>query len=369
MKRWIILAVLAVVFSTVGTVAVQYLGASPTSTGQVFPTLPPVKVTGPQPKAVLIGEQTHEFGTLPQRHTGKKAWTVKNEGKGDLKLHMIRSTCSCTLAKFKDGKDAVVKPGESTEIALEFETRDNNGEYKKGAEIGTNDPVLPSFSLYVHGKIVPALFFYPGRAVALQSISTDKDDHIAHIGIYSKDRPDVKVLKATSSKPSEIIVSTEPMTSEECKGLKIEKGIKVTVNVKSTLPLGEFREDVVLTTDHPSEPEVHIPVTGKMSGPVNVLPERLQWRRVDGKAGAQQTMTISVRGGRETKIELEKAPKNLKVEIGPSNPPRKGQYQLTLIVPPGTPADDIEDEIVLKTDHAKAERVIVPVSIFIQSPP
>lgn len=371
MKRWIILAVLAVVLSSAGTVAVQYLGASSlTSPGRLIPTPPPVKVTGPLPKAVLVGEQTYEFGTLPQRHTGKKSWTVKNEGKGDLKLHMIRSTCSCTLAKFKDGKDAIVKPGETSDITLEFETRDNNGEYKKGAEIGTNDPANPSFSLYVHGKVYPALFFYPSnRAVAMGSISTDKDDHIAQIGIYSKDRPDVKILQATSSKPADIIVKTEPLSSEECKSLKTEKGVKLTVNVKSTLPLGEFREDVVLTTDHPSEPEVHIPVTGRMSGPVNVLPERLLWRQVDGKAGGQKTMTLSVRGQRETKIELVKAPKNIKVEIGPHDPPRKGMYQLTVIVPPGTPADDIEDEIVLKTDHAKAERLIVPVSIFIQSPP
>jgi hypothetical protein len=106
-----------------------------------------------------------------------------------------------------------------------------------------------------------------------------------------------------------------------------------------------------------------------MSGPVNVLPERLIMHEVDGKAGARRDMTISVRGGQETKVELDKAPKTLKVEIGPHVPPRKGQYRLSIIVPPGTAAEEIDDEIVLKTDHAKAERVIVPVSVWIQSPP
>jgi hypothetical protein len=372
MKPWIILAVIAVVLSAAGTAAVQYLPASSSIGGPpTFPNAPPPKPrTGLEPKAVVLGEPTFEFGTLPQRHTGKHSWTVKNEGKGDLDLWMISSTCSCTLAKFKDGGKAVVKPGESTEITLEFETRDNNGDYKKGAEIGTSDPDLSSFSLYVHGMVHPAITLVPaGGVVNMLNISTDKEDHFAHVALFSQDRPDVKVTKVTTSKPGVELASVEPLAPDECDQLRIQKGLKLNINVKSALPLGTFREEVVLATDHPSEPEVRLTVTGKMSGPVNVIPEKLRMHQVNGKAGGRSDITISVRGGHEAKISVEKTPKGLDVEVGPTNPPRKGMYRLSVIIPRGTPAADIEDEIVLKTDIPKAEKLIVPVSIWVQSIP
>jgi hypothetical protein len=371
MLRWVVLSVVVVALASVATVTVQYLPVTPsTSLDPKFPVVPAAaRPEGPQPKAVLVGEPTYEFGTLPQRHTGKHAWVVKNEGKGDLKLTMLRSTCSCTLAKFKDGKEAVVKPGESTEIVLEFETRDNNGNYSKGADIGTSDPDLPSFSLYVHGNVFPALSFTPGRVVNMLSISTDKEDHISPVALYSKDRPGVKVLKATSSRPESVLATFEPLSAAECKALKIGQGVKINVNVKGNLPLGEFREEVVLTTDHPSEPETRLTVTGRMAGPVDVRPSRLEMRNVYSKAGGQRDLVVSVRGGRETTITPEKVPPGLKVEIGPETPPRKGQYKMSVIVPPGTHADRIEGEIVLKTDHPRAGSVIVPVSVFIQDAP
>src|SRR5262249_61219442 len=100
MKRWIILAVFAVVLSTAGTVAVQLMDASPVPAGPTFPAGASVSAKGAKPKAVLEGDQTYYFGTMPQRATGKHAWVVRNEGNADLVLHMISSTCSCTLAKF-----------------------------------------------------------------------------------------------------------------------------------------------------------------------------------------------------------------------------------------------------------------------------
>ena len=49
---------------------------------------------------------------MPQRDSGKHTWMIKNEGEADLHLKMESSTCSCTLARFKDGKMA--EPGAKT---------------------------------------------------------------------------------------------------------------------------------------------------------------------------------------------------------------------------------------------------------------
>ncbi len=124
MKNWIIFAVAVVVLTATATVVVAFLPGARIK--HRSGTRPPVaagtlvKRDGLQPKAIVDLPYTYEFGTLPQRTTGKHPWKVKNDGKAPLELWMIESTCSCTLAKFKDGSRAVVQPGQSEDIVLEF---------------------------------------------------------------------------------------------------------------------------------------------------------------------------------------------------------------------------------------------------------
>ena len=370
MIRWIILAVFVVALATAATVAVQLMGASTTTMPSMYPVKASATKAGASTaRAVVEGDHTYLFGTMPQRASGKHLWVVKNEGKDDLILWMMSSTCSCTLAKFKNGEKAVVKPGEATEIALEFETRENNGAYDKGAEIGTNDPDLPQFSLHVKGQVFPAVMVYPNSTASFSTISNDEDDHKTFVAVYSKDKPDLKILKWTSSSPKNITVEYEPIDPKEAKQIGIEKGgFKLTIHAKSGLPLGNFREEVVVTTNHPQQAEVRLSVVGRMTGPVTSTPSSILLHQVDGKSGGQGDLIITVRNGRETKMEVEKKPEGVIVAINPVAA-KKGRYRLSVTVPPGSAAREIEDEIVLRTDHPKADRVTVPVSIWVQNAP
>lgn len=374
MKRWILLTVLIVGLSAAGTVAVQYmpepgmpgsLGEAPISSGSSSSTAP----SGGRAKAVLVGEPTFAFGKAPQFKTDSHSWTVKNEGNADLELSMLSSTCSCTLAKFKDGKTAVVKPGESTEITLEFETRDNNGEYRKGAEIGTNDPDLKQFSLYVSGLVYPAIMTYPSEPVLnFGSISNDEDEHPYGLAVFSPDRPETKILKVETSTKS-VTTSFEPMTTEEASAVpsvKITQGLKLMVNVRNDLPLGAFREEVIITTDHPKQSTLRLSLAGKMVGPINPQPGAVLMHDVGSRKGGTGGVTLVVRNQRDTTFEVLKKPAGLEVEVSPAdNGTKKGRYSLQVTVPPGTSPQRFEDEIVLKTDHPKAGQVIIPLSVWV----
>ncbi|MGE3821875.1 MAG: DUF1573 domain-containing protein [Isosphaeraceae bacterium] len=375
MKRWILLTVLIVGLSAAGTVAVQFmpepgmpgaLGEAPISggTGSSAPS-------GARPKAVLVGDPTFEFGRAPQFRTDSHSWTVKNEGDADLELTMLSSTCSCTLAKFKDGKTAVVKPGESTEITLEYETRDNNGDYRKGAEIGTNDPNLKQFSLYVSGLVYPAVMTYPPDPVLnYGAITNDDEEHPYGLAVFSPDRPETKILKVETSNPS-VSATFEPMTTEEAAAIptmKITAGQKLIVKVRSDLPLGAFREEVVVSTDHPKQPTFRLSLAGKMVGPINPQPGAVLMHDVGSKNGGTGGVTLVVRNQRDTTFEVVKKPEGLDVEVSPAdNGAKKGRYSLRVKVPPGTAPQRFEDEIVLKTDHPKAGQVIVPLSVWVLS--
>lgn len=368
MKRWILLVLLLVGSSAAGTLLVQWWSSGEAGDSQLAFHKTAAALTGNEPRCVVDGKLDHNFGTLPQRTTGKHAWVVHNTGKSDLELWMISSTCSCTLARFKDGQKAVVKPGDTTEIVLEYETRENNGDYSKGAEIGTNDPRYPSFSLAAKGKVYPPVLTFPNDPVALfGTISNDVEDHVATIAVFSMDRPETKVVKVTATNPG-VWGEAKAMAPEEIKQLPspdVKRGDKVLVHVRPTIPLGNFREEVVITTDHPKMPEIRLMAVGKMNGPISVMPGAVLMHDVYSKAGASQTLNIMVANARATKFEVEKKPKELKVEVVPAEGEKPGRYRLVVTVPPGTPTGRVEEELVLKTDHPRAGKVIVPMSVWV----
>lgn len=369
MKRWILLVLVLVASSAAGTLLVQWWTEGEPGDRLLAFHRTSARLTGNEPRAVVEGNLNHDFGTLPQRVTGKHAWVVRNTGKSDLELWMISSTCSCTLAKFKDGHKAVVKPGESTEIVLEYETRENNGDYSKGAEIGTNDPRYPSFSLAAVGKVYPPVMTFPAEPVVLfGTISNDVEDNAARVAVFSLDRPETKVTKVTTSNPN-VTGEVKPLSAEDMKtlpmGAQLKRGEQVVVHVKPGVPLGNFREEVVIATDHPKMPELRLTAAGKMTGPISLIPGIVSMHDVYAKAGATQEVVLMVAQGRATKFTVEKKPDPIQVEVAPAQGAKAGRYRLVVTVPPGTPPGRIEADVVLATDHPRAAQVIVPVSIWV----
>ncbi len=364
MMRWVILAVLVVAITATATVIVQFLPVD-SSDKVEYPLAPVTK--GPKPRVVVEGDLVYKFGTMAQQVEGKRTWVVHNEGQGDLVLTMVTSSCSCTIANLADGKMATVKPGGKTEIVLSWNTKDRDGSYRQSATIATNDPERQTFELVVEGTVRPAIVVLPDVNLNFMEISNDEPDHRAGVALYSSDKPDLKILKLTTSKPGVILAEHEPLTQEDRKTFQIEAGHRVNVDVKSGLPLSVFREEVVIETDHPRQPEVRLTLVGKMVGPISVTPfEQVRMHDVSSLRGRRIEMGLLVRSQRPTKFQVERKPEKLKVEIAPSDKPHeKGKYRMFVSVPPGTPPGEIEDEIVLKTDHPQASEVIIPVNVYI----
>src|SRR5271166_2777000 len=130
MLRWVILSVVVVVLAAAATLVAQYLNGSNPSWD--LPSGNRTKTEGPQPLAEVDGSQTHEFGPMSTQKTGTHKWTLANKGQADLDIWLAGSTCMCTIAKMKQGEKATIKPGESTEIEVEWKTKEAVGEFNKG---------------------------------------------------------------------------------------------------------------------------------------------------------------------------------------------------------------------------------------------
>ncbi|MBX6312874.1 MAG: DUF1573 domain-containing protein [Isosphaeraceae bacterium] len=372
MKRWLILAVLVVGLSAAIPLVLSVLPTA--STANINEPIPaPVQVDGPVPKVVLDEDTTYHFGTMAQEQYGTHTWTVKNEGPGVLELKKGGSTCSCTIANLAEGDTTTVQPGETTQIKLTWETRMNNGLFEKSADILTNDPARPRITFIVTGTVQPALIFFPptpGNIINFGTIPNDQTPH-SDLALTSPDRPDLKIESITVSNPERVKVTTRPLTDEEKASLNMDSGYRLIIEVHPGRVLGNFQDEVTIKTDHPTQPEAKLTVSGRISGPITVLPGQfLRFPPVASRQGDSESVVLVVRGQATTQFEVAEAPKMLKVVVEPDDVKTETdsfrRYRMTVTIPPGTPSGEINGTIVLKTDHPLASEVKIPVFALVE---
>lgn len=361
MFRWVLLSVAVIALATIATVLVQFVPSSSENWN-----LPVASANrGPAPKAEVDKELTYEFGEMPQHATGNRVWTIKNTGAGDLELWKGSSTCMCTIAKLKEGDKMVLKPGESTEIELEWKTNEVQGNFHKGANIETNDPDRPTIPLFVHGTINPPILVIPGETIDLHIVSPETPQN-AFIALYSPDRPETKITEVKTSRPDTLKTDVVAMTDDELKMAKMKSGWKVGLKVLPGYPIGHLREEIVIHTDHPLRPEIRVTAVGMVSGPISVVPERVRMVNVKSHDGASIDVNLLVRGGHEAKIEVAQKPERIDAAVTPDDA-GGGRYKLRVSVPQGAAAGLIDGDIVLKTDQANAAELRIPVSILVSA--
>ncbi len=357
MFRWISLVMVAVSL----TAAVATLAFFAPEPAPKPVTVDPVR-TGPPPHVEIVGSLQHDFGIMSTLAKGKHSWTVKNSGEGNLELSLLGSSCSCTVAKLKsvDGQPApnvVVKPGESTTIDLEWDTKSAAGPYLKSARIGTNDLKRPNFQLDVKGSVYPPVFVAPPEMIRFESISNEEVNR-ASVSVFSMDRPATKIIKLTSSRPELIVARQAPLTDDLRKQFNVKAGgYKLFVEIKPGMPIGSFQDEVEIETDHPLMPRVKVSVAGSVTGPISVTPPGLRIDRVTRKNGATGELAVLVRGDRPTRFEVAQKPAGVEVSIEPSETSaEKGRYRLRVTVLPGAHPGMIDDTMIIKTDHPGAAR-------------
>lgn len=405
MVRWIILAVLVVAVSATVPLAVSYL---PADVSGPVPASRPEESEGPPPKVLVEGEPTFNFGMMSEQDEGVETWLVRNEGEGPLRLRFIEKPCTCTgvqigedRASMVEGDEFVVDPGDETEIALTWETRQKIGEFSTFARFATNDYERnPSFTLTIEGTVTPSVVVTPPR-LDFPATPSDQESSLSTM-VFSPTMPELAITGGpTTSRPMALVPELRPLTDEELQKYNEERtaqalgpahvhaggdsdhehetvpqltaGYILTVTLKPGMPLGRFADVVSLRTDHPLKPELEIPISGQIVGPISAMPERVYLPGVLSSRGRTANVTLNVRNQDRTKFTI-RVPESLKevleVSVAPdpiaSEADLYRQYRMELRVPKGAKAGQFRGTVVLQTDHPQAEELKVPVDLLIR---
>ena len=107
--------------------------------------------SGPQPR-ILVSEEEWDFGKVIQGEKPTHIFIVKNGGEGDLIIDRLKESCPCIEASISTTR---IKPGESAELKVSYDTTDYVGKDEKHIHIYSNDPQVPDarINLYVETEV------------------------------------------------------------------------------------------------------------------------------------------------------------------------------------------------------------------------
>lgn len=93
-----------------------------------------------------FSESSYDFGEMKQGEKKDHTFNLTNEGKSELIIRNVRSSCGCTAVA---PSKKVIAPGESVPIKVTFDSRGKRGRQSKSVTVITNDPKTPTSMLRI----------------------------------------------------------------------------------------------------------------------------------------------------------------------------------------------------------------------------
>lgn len=97
-----------------------------------------------------FNEMSHDFGAMKQGDKKEYTFMLTNNGKSDLHIRNVRSSCGCTAVA---PAQKVIAAGQSAPIKVTFDSRGKRGRQSKAITVITNDPKNPTATLRISSDV------------------------------------------------------------------------------------------------------------------------------------------------------------------------------------------------------------------------
>ncbi len=308
-------------------------------------------VEGPQPKAVAV-EAIQDLGVLPKGETAEVDFQIRNDGDAALIIHEARPACGCTVADF----DATIAPGKIGKVHAELDSTNLHGPNRKTITVYTNDPENPSLTLTIQSDVRPFLSVVPGYA-RFNFVRLETEGNVTQT-LWAEDGNDFEIVGAKSPFPYLHVAYREAAETERNADGKGRQW-KVDIKLDADAPVGALTDYVTITTNHPKQKFVKLPVSGFVRPVIAVTPAVADFRQL--KLGEEEITTQMIVKTYATEpislLGAESTVEYIKPEIIPVEEGR--HYNLKLHISPQLPKGAFAGKIRIKTDSKKMPMVEV----------
>ena len=103
---------------------------------------------------LVVKERTIDLGRMQQGDKFTARFTLENDGDSNLIIERVNASCGCTIPEKLNDEQRQVKPGETVEIIVQFDSTGRVGKQRKAITVTSNDPLEPRLKLFLTAEIV-----------------------------------------------------------------------------------------------------------------------------------------------------------------------------------------------------------------------
>ena len=236
----------------------------------------------------MFDRLNQDFGVVASGSTAKARIKITSLWRDDTHIASVRTTCGCSAAK--PGK-TTLKSRESTFIEITMDTHKFSHRKDSNVIVTFDAPKHAEVRIPITAYIQPDIVLNPGSVNfgAVDSGTAWKQKiHVSH-----SSRPDWRIKGATTA--------NKHLNVSVARSNRGPSDYELSVTLKPTAPIGEFRDHVVLKTGDGPSSRLTVLVQGKIDPDVIVTPAAASVGML--QPGQQKTIRVVVRGKRAIEIE------------------------------------------------------------------
>ena len=306
-----------------------------------------------KPKAVPV-EPIKDFGVVPKGETVAHDFLIRNDGDAPLQITDVRPACGCTVVDY----DKTIAPGQTGKVHAEVDTATFNGAVSKSIAVFTNDTEHAMLELTVRAKAEPYISVKPGYARYIIVQGESKTGTIAQT-LWAPDGTSFDVTKVESPYPFLTTSFREAKPEERVPDVE-GKQWRVETTLAPEAPIGALADHFRITTTHPKQKLVAIPISGFVRPVLAVTPPSADFGTIELREPLARTINVRNFATEPIKITgVEGNVPGLKAAIEPLQEGR--EYLLRVTLSPEMAKGPFDGKLTIKTDSPK--RPVIEVSL------
>ena len=305
----------------------------------------------PKPEAsgpdLRFDAYSFDFGFIEEGKQVGHTFAYENKGNEELVISKAETSCTCTQAFLP--KEQRIPPGGKGELVVGFDGTGRQGGQSETVYVSSNDPISPVVQLEIGGVIKPIrlpisvrnLHFgtvKKGEGAKREIVITDPGDGSLAVNEVTSDSSFVKVSLTRNDKPGLVYL--------------------VTAELKPGTPVGELKGKLKVSTNHPREPIVEVPVAADVVGDVEASPNQFFLGLLKKGQTASKTITLSTTSDKPLVIRKMDSPFDY-VTITALPEIRGKKYSVTATLKDTAPLGLIRGDVVIHTNDPDQREIKV----------
>ncbi|MFI4877146.1 MAG: DUF1573 domain-containing protein [Blastopirellula sp. JB062] len=229
----------------------------------------------------MFSVTSHDFGTVARGADAIYEFDLQNIYEEDVHVAAVRSSCGCTTPSIKSGD---LKTWQKGAIVCKFNTDSFLGEKSATVTVTIDKPYYAEVQLNVRGHIRGDVVFQPG-AVKLGSVDQGEPAS-AKVNVAYAGHNNWQIMDVRSDNPHLSVEMSEPMRGSG------RIAYDLIVKLKDDAPVGYIQDHLTLVTNDSRNPNITLPVEGKVAPAVTVSPAALALGEVEQGESVKKKLIV-----------------------------------------------------------------------------